>query len=338
MHTGVAIVQDSDGRTMPAVVTAKASTQPRVGTLRLTPQPDGGVAALLIRGSGQTLDVQTTLSSTERRLTSAQRKLAVLAGNLASQSGYDGSSTMKQLGVDFVLLAPPATSLDARTAQPEAKATGDRASTALDGNPLLAPVGVTGSGRLWAFDRGTAAEPAAALVPADAGGMWRTIVLLVQGLVIGIALLMSIPTARSADRVSELNARRPTGRHGADAEAVMPDDEPERHDGDPAPADETLSEYEAEPGDEASVEAAEDELPAEAEGTSEPEQEQEPEREPEAEPDQEPEAEPDPAPHRSSTDDMAFAGSYQHGETTLEEGLDETVIRPRREWEGADRG
>jgi GT2 family glycosyltransferase len=303
MHTGVSTVQDGDGRTMPAVVTAKASTQPRVGTLRLTPQPDGGLAATLVRGAGQTLDLQTTLSSTERRTSGRQHELAVLAGNLASQSGYDGSATMKALGVDFVLLSPPATALGAKEAEPEAAATAERASTALNGNPLLAPVGITASGRLWAFDRGTAAEPAAALVPAGAGGMWRTIVLLVQGIVIGIALLMAIPTGRSADRVSELSARRPHGRHEDEGEAVRPDDEPDES---PTPAEthaasasETLSEYDAEPDDEAAVEAADEDVPA---MTPEP------------------------------------VGASGFAPTTLEDGLDETVIRPGRVREGADHG
>ena len=35
-----------------------------------------------------------------------------LAGNLSSRSGYDASGELKRLGIDFVLLAPPATTLN----------------------------------------------------------------------------------------------------------------------------------------------------------------------------------------------------------------------------------
>src|SRR5262249_20736543 len=142
---------------------------------------------------------------------------------------------LKRLGIDFVLLAPPATAPstqpDARpdTEQPatvEALATGTRASVAMDANSLLVPVGQTATGSLWAFDRGTAVVPPAAQIPPDAGGIWRLIVLLVQGLIVGFTLLLAIPTTRSADRVAELNARRPARRHGGEPPAVEPDDVP----------------------------------------------------------------------------------------------------------------
>src|SRR6185437_9270625 len=110
-HDGQAAVTASDGRTMPAVVTAKAATQPRTGTLRITPQPDGGIQAEVVRGAGETLDGQSTLSSTARSLTSDQREPATLAGNLASRSGFDAAGELKRLGIDFVLLTPPATPL-----------------------------------------------------------------------------------------------------------------------------------------------------------------------------------------------------------------------------------
>lgn len=372
LHDGQSAVVESDGRTMPAVVTAKAATQPRTGTLRITPQPDGGIAAELVRGSGQTLDAQSSLSSTERALTPEQKQLATLAGNLSSQSGYDGSATMKRLGVDFVLLAPAAEELDQKVSEP-AKVSGTRASTALDANPLLAPVGATVNGQLWAFDRGTSAEPRAALVPADAGGIWRVIVLLVQGIVVGITLLMAIPTTRSADRVAELNARRPKRRHSEDDDVVTPDDEPEEPgDGEEAIADETLSEYEAEPDDEAAVESSAEEPVAEpvaaaepqtgrvseaepepvAEPETEPETEPEPHLQPEPEPvtepdpdpvseatlANEPEREPEPDPDQPRPTSAPARDALVTAPTTLEEGLEETIIRPRRGTEGGDRG
>ncbi|MBW8872254.1 MAG: glycosyltransferase [Leifsonia sp.] len=313
---GNAVVQESDGRTMPAVVTAKAATQPRTGTLRIVPQPDGGIRADIVRGSGQTLEDQSTLADTERSLTAAQRNLALLAGNLSSRSGYDASPQLKRLGIDFVLLAPPATALGKQDAS-AADATRSRASIAMDANPLLAPVGATTNGRLWAFDRGTAVVPPAAQIPAGAGGLWRMLVLIVQGVVIGATLLMAIPTTRSADRVSDLSARRPH-RRKEDA-AVEPDDEPDERD--PAAdgvADESLDEYEAEPEDEAVVESAEED--------------DVPEREPDAV------VQPEPVEPAIEEDRDAERVTTPPAPTTLEDGLEETIIRPRRTTDGGDRG
>ncbi|MDN4614442.1 glycosyltransferase [Leifsonia sp. F6_8S_P_1B] len=423
-----AAVAGSDGRTMPAVVGAKAATQPRTGTLRLTPQAGGGLAAEIVRGSGETLDAQTTLSSTQRTLTGEQRDLATLAGNLASRSGYDASAELKDLGIDFVLLAPPATgpASVAGIAPEEAKPAstlaadevGSRAAIALDANALLAPVGTTASGQLWAFDRGTAAVPEAARIPGDAGGIWRLLVLLVQGVVIGATLLMAIPTTRSADRVSELTGRRPDRRpsrraakraaagagagateaaaadetsEGAGGEsdatgsdgrevpveeaepeelgAVEPDDaldEPPA--GDTPIADESLQEYEAEPLDEASVEAADEEgLPAEPvpapAADSEPApahapvfearpawevapaaaQEPAPAPEPGAPADPAPDYDPDETIDRATFERLRPAWvTTPSTPTTLEDGLEETIIRPRRASgpmnDGGDRG
>ncbi|MGO4299220.1 glycosyltransferase [Leifsonia sp. RAF41] len=331
--TGRAAVAESDGRTLPAVVTAKAATQPRTGTLRIVPEPGGGIRADILRGSGQTLDDQSTLANTQRALTPGQSSLAMLAGNLASRSGYDASPELKRLGVDFVLLTPSATALGSSDTS-AADATRARAEVAMDANPLLAPVGSTGTGRLWAFDRATAVVPPAAQIPADAGGIWRVIVLVVQGLIVGVTLLLAIPTTRSADRVSELSARRP--RRTADERAVEPDDEPDAPDTAGGVADETLTEYEAEPEDEAVVESAEeDEMP-------EPQSEAPPEPQPgllPETPEQDRVAEPD----ADLDTDRPFERETERvttppAPTTLEDGLEETIIRPRARFEGGDRG
>lgn len=396
-HNGTAAVAESDGRTMPAVVTAKASTQPRTGTLRLTPQPSGGIAAEIVRGTGQTLDDQSTLSTTERSLTAQQRELATLAGNLASRSGYDATAELKRLGVDFVLLAPPATALEGSgTTTGTGDATTTRATVALDANPVLASVGTTATGRLWAFDRGTADVPAAARIPADAGGIWRVLVLLLQGIVIGVTLLMAIPTSRSADRVAELNARRAQGRgRGDDGVAVEPDDRPEPPaEGEETIAEESLDEYDAEPEDEATVESAEEDearaaaaqvAAAQADEGAAPEEGAAPVEEvvlaeestptetaaPDAAPVVEaapPALPPTPAaaptaesrPPQPATERVPQVGPapvavalpapeeqrlptrpvpiVDEQETTLEDGLEETIIRPRRVTDGGDRG
>lgn len=348
-------VSASSGSRMPAVVTAKAATQPRVGTLRITPEPGGGIATDLVRGAGETLDEQSTLSSTERTLTARQQALAALGGNLASASGYDATQRMKTLGVDFVLLTPPATTLDPQKTGSEhpteiAKTTGSRAATALDANPILVPVGTTPNGQLWAFDRGTSAVAPAAQIPADAGGTWRTIVLVVQAVVIALTLLMSLPTIRSADRVAELNARRPKRRAvREDDVAVEPEDEPED---DESIGDESLSEYEAEPDDEAAVESAGDDEVAQAasdgnraETTDEPDgvaadddlrEAAEPRGADEVEA-ADPREPDDVEPARETVPPTPAAWTPA-APTTLEDGLDETVIRPRRTPEGGTRG
>ncbi len=326
-HNGQAAVSAADGRTMPAVVTAKAATQPRAGTLRITPQPDGGIEAEVVRGAGQTLDGQSTLSSTSRSLTSEQRELATLAGNLSSRSGFDASGELKRLGIDFVLLTPPATALNEKQAGTEpdttaADATRTRASVAMDADPLLVSVGQTTTGSLWAFDRGTAVVPPAAQIPPDAGGIWRLIVLLVQGVIVGFTLLLAIPTTRSADRVSELNARRPERRHGGEPPAIEPDDEPDPpSDGDVPIAEESLDDWEAEPDEEAAVESYGEEVGSASVVPG-------PEPAPESEP------EPEPEPGR----DLDSAPVTVGAPTTLEDGLDETIIRPRPSTEGSDRG
>ena len=51
-------------RTLPAFVGAEADADPRVTTLRIQPEPGGGIRSTLERGSGQTLDEQSTLAQT----------------------------------------------------------------------------------------------------------------------------------------------------------------------------------------------------------------------------------------------------------------------------------
>ena len=199
-------------RTLPAYVVAQAEADPRVTTLRMEPEPDGGLRATLEHGTGMTLDDQSTLEQTRTELTDEEVQLATVAGNLASRSGFDPEAAMREFGASFVLLAPAPD--DGR----EAMQTEARARTALDGNAALVAVGETEYGTLWRF---AAAEPdaAAAQVPADAGGWLAGLITTIQVIVIGAALLLSIPTGagREADRRSP---RRTTRRRGAAAAGV----------------------------------------------------------------------------------------------------------------------
>ncbi|MDF2575069.1 MAG: hypothetical protein K0S05_1981 [Agromyces sp.] len=209
LATGAVPLGPASERSLPAYVVAQAETDPRVTTLRMAPEPDGGVRATLEHGMGATLDDQSTLHQTGTGLTAAEQELATIAGNLASRSGFDPQAAVREFGVAFVLLEPAAD--EGR----EATQTEARARTALDGNPALVPVGETDFGTLWRFAE---AEPdaAAARVPADAGGWLATVITIVQLVVIGATLLLSIPTGagREADRrpVRRPPRRRPAWR------------------------------------------------------------------------------------------------------------------------------
>lgn len=193
---GTSVVAGGDGRTLPAVVTADAAANPRVGTLRVTPQADGGIAVELIRGTGSTLDLQSTLLSTRQSADSGEAGLATLAGNLASQSGLDPSGELSRLGIGFVLLAPAVHDAGANPSR-EAAATSTRASTALTGDAHLAAVAETGYGSLFSFDAGDEKSiPVAARIPSDAGGAMRPLSLVLLGVVFGIFLLLALPTGR----------------------------------------------------------------------------------------------------------------------------------------------
>ncbi|MEV1129848.1 glycosyltransferase [Agromyces sp. NPDC049794] len=207
--TGAVPLGPAGERNLPAYVIAQADADPRITTLRMEPESDGGIRATLEHGAGATLDDQSTLHQTRARLTAEEEELATVAGNLASRSGFDPGAAVQEFGVAFVLLAPAAG--DGR----EATQAEGRARAALDGNPALVPVGETDFGTLWRF---TDAEPdaAAARIPAGAGGWLATLITIVQLVIVGATLLLSIPTGagREADRrpVRRAPRRRPAWR------------------------------------------------------------------------------------------------------------------------------
>ncbi|MEI5584920.1 MULTISPECIES: glycosyltransferase [unclassified Agromyces] len=188
-------------RTLPAFVVAEAATDPRVGTLRLEPTADGGIRSSVERGSGATLDVQSTLAATREELTPTTEAVASLAGNLASRSGYDAGEDVERLGLTFVLLAPAGD--DAAAAAVE-----QRARVAMDANPQVLPLGETDFGALWRF---TDARPdsAGARIPEPPG--YAAWIVAGQLVVLGSALLLSIPTGggREPDRRPPQRRRPP---------------------------------------------------------------------------------------------------------------------------------
>ncbi|MHA7987241.1 glycosyltransferase [Rathayibacter sp. CAU 1779] len=242
-------VSPSATSALPAYATAQAQTKPRIGTLRLTPQSDGSLAAQLVHGTGQTLDDQSTLSATSRSLTTDEKKLAVLAGNLTSTSGLDASSLLKHFGVSFVLLETTA-----GDGVSPASATTVRAETALDGNALLTQVASTDGAVLWSVPAQKHQVP----VPPDAGGWIRVLVFIVLGIVMGLTLLLALPTGRTERgnlgrptaaevlgmhpekrRAAEKRAKRGTrdpGGAGVDVPETEPDTDTDAHPDDQPPS------------------------------------------------------------------------------------------------------
>jgi GT2 family glycosyltransferase len=180
-YEGTAAVVASSGRMLPALATANAATSPNLGTLELTAQPDGGLAAALHRGTGTTLDDSSVLARSTTDLREAQDRVAVLAGNLASRSGFDSAAELDALGIGFIV-SPPVDSDDAQ-------ATRSRIAESLDANPLFTAIGPTEFGFLWQYE--SDAQPEA--VRTD-GGLPGLGVLLVQGILLGATFLLAVPT------------------------------------------------------------------------------------------------------------------------------------------------
>jgi GT2 family glycosyltransferase len=200
--TGAATVRESTVRMLPAFVSAEAVTDPTLGTLELTAQADGGLAATIHRGTGTTLDEQSTLAATDAAIGEPEERLAVLAGNLASRSGFDVAAELDALQLAFVLLPSPASA--------EAEAVHQRAREALDGNRLLTPIGDTADGFLWYYE-GLSDDPA----PSGPGNTDTPIglaVLIGQGVIVGLTVLMAIPTSRRR----RVKAARVTGAETTD--------------------------------------------------------------------------------------------------------------------------
>jgi GT2 family glycosyltransferase len=228
---GTSAIQTTDGRLLPAFVTAEAASTPRVGTLVLTPQPDGGLESAIVNGTGVTLDDQSTLASTNRD-ESRDTELAELIGNLASLSGTDSSPRLAELGVEFVLLANPAPG----DAEPALITTTTRATAAFDANASLTTVGKTFAGTLWQI---TGTETLSTLPepkPTNLGSPTGVLVLVVQGIVFLLMLLLALPAGRLQPHGTRaVSALEPSG-------PVMPEElDPEGDDDDDDDAAENSS-------------------------------------------------------------------------------------------------
>ncbi|SMH33445.1 Glycosyltransferase, GT2 family [Rathayibacter oskolensis] len=187
---GSSSVTTAADRSLPAYVAAEAQNDPRVGTIVLVPQSDGGVLARLERGAGATLDQQSTLAATGAESTD---EIDELAGNLVSRTGFDVGSALEDLGVRFVVLTDPGAQAGAA-----ASAVRSRAAVSLDGNAAFSAVGDTRYGLLWtAVDTDGDRVDAAPTGVVGPFGIAYTIAALIVFLV---AFLLAVPTGLSLER------------------------------------------------------------------------------------------------------------------------------------------
>ncbi|HWH26747.1 MAG TPA: glycosyltransferase family 2 protein [Pseudolysinimonas sp.] len=180
---GTSLVRAGNAEQLPALVAAQADVDPQIGTLVLTAQPDGSLAATIERGGGSTLDETSTLVSTRPSVRSDDAQVAELAGNLASRSGFDPTPTLQKLRIGFVYL--PA-------AEGAAGAVRQRAAEALDASPVFSAIGSTA---LWRYGD-LKAGGASVDVVGSAPPAWAALVPLGQAVIVGIAVLLAIPTQR----------------------------------------------------------------------------------------------------------------------------------------------
>jgi GT2 family glycosyltransferase len=198
----------STGTVLPAYVVAEGASRPNLGTLVLTPEPNGAITASVQRGVGNSLDDQSTLAATSRALGTSQRSLLRLAGNLASRSGLDSTALLTSDHIGFVLLAPA-------TADTES-VVHERAQDALAGNSTFTPVGTTSVGLLWRY---TALPPAGLATPDADGGVIRTWILGGLGAVFLITVLLAIPLRGGRRRRSMATAPGEHATLGEDDDA-----------------------------------------------------------------------------------------------------------------------
>ncbi|MEN9751417.1 MAG: hypothetical protein RLZZ600_464, partial [Actinomycetota bacterium] len=189
---GTASVMPSSGETLPAYVVARAMNDPQMGTLIVTSQPDGGLAASLERGRGATLDNSSTAVSTALTSDASAEALAKLTANLSSLSSNDSRKELREYGIGSVLLTATQPNAQGEITA-AASETAARAMVAFDANPSLEAVGKTDFGLLWRFaspDTAASAE----LTPLSGVEPWRALSLGIELLVIILTILLAIPT------------------------------------------------------------------------------------------------------------------------------------------------
>jgi hypothetical protein len=316
-HLGRTVLTDGPASTLPAYVAAQAGGDRPIGTLVLTPQNDGGLAAEAAWGASETLGAQTTMLSTATALQGED--ITTLAVDLLSARDFDAAAELGEVGISYVLLAQVGDDEADR-----ARTLRTAAVTALDQRAGFVQAGTTDRGVLYRLEADAEPRPA----PTAAQAATSRLVVTGQLVLVLAALLLSIPTrasrraARATSRIVGLapEERIVLPRHAEDVEpeTETPDtaepesvseSEPETPDTaapEPEPAPESESESAPETPDTAEPESVPEsesesapETPDTAEPESVPESESEPDPVPESEPEPESGAEPAASDQRS---------------------------------------
>jgi len=210
--------------TLPAYVAAQAAGDKPIGTLVLTPQNDGGLAAETVWGASETLGAQTTIMSTATGIQGTD--ITTLAVDLLSARDFDAAAELGEAGISYVLLAT------APGADDRALALNSAAVAALNQRDGFVQAGKTARGELWSL-RSDAADRAQ--LTAGQHATARTVIT-VQLVLFIAALLLSIPTrasrraARSQSRIvgSMPEERLVLPSHAEDADEPAADRSPGR--------------------------------------------------------------------------------------------------------------
>ena len=238
-HLGESELTDGPSSTLPAYVAARAGADRPIGTLVLTPQNDGGLAADVVWGASDTLGAQSTMLSTATRIHGTD--ITALAVDLLSARDFDAASELGETGIGYVLLA--------RVGDGEAdraRSLRSSAVTSLNQRAGFVQAGQTDRGMLWRLEADTERTSTLTAAQHATGRLVTT----VQLVVLLAALLLSIPT-RASRRAARARSRV-VGR-APDEPIMLPrhvDDDHER------PADaEAAPDAEPGPGSDAEVSA-----------------------------------------------------------------------------------
>lgn len=223
-HDDRSVLTDGPRSTLPAYVAAQAAEDREIGTLVLTPQNDGTLAAEVAWGASETLGAQTTILSTATEIRGAD--ITSLAVDLLSARDFDAPGELAAHGISHVLLAevPGGESDRARSFRTDA-------ITSLDQRAGFVQAGTTDRGVLWRLDAAPAARDAMSAGQTATAQLF----IAVQLIAVFAALLLSIPTrasrraSRAQSRVVGRAADEPftLPRHAErDEEAAQDDEEP----------------------------------------------------------------------------------------------------------------
>lgn len=201
--------------TLPAYVAAQAVGEKPIGTLVLTPQNDGGLAAEVVWGASETLGAQSTMMSTATEIRGTD--ITGLSVDLLSARDFDAAGSLGEVGISYVLLATPPAADD------RALALSSAAVAALNQRDGFVHAGQTARGELWSLTAEVADRTA---LTAGQHATARTVTAIQLVLFIA-ALLLSIPTRasrRAARAQSRIVGRAPEEplvlpRHADDVEA-----------------------------------------------------------------------------------------------------------------------